>query len=203
MLLTRLNTLATLMLLCGVLAAAPVPEKKEEPKKDAPTFTAIVQDGAGHITVRQSGKENVACNGGESRVENGVLYLTGAGNFEIDVKELVRVEITGACDFEAKDLKGKRLETILSGAGSLTLSGEVEEQVVTLSGAGHCRAEALKVKKAVVTLSGAGDVVVQPTDSLQADISGAGTIEYVGTPKDIQQNVTGAGEVRQHTGDSK
>jgi hypothetical protein len=43
-------------------------------------------------------------------------------------------------------------------------------------------------------VEGAGNAVVQTSDALDATLSGAGNVQYIGDPK-VTQNVTGVGVV--------
>jgi hypothetical protein len=186
---------------------APVPQDKAKPddkkddkkpeKKDAPSFTGIVIEGASTVTIRQNNKEDVQLRNETlaQRIENGVLYLSGAGTATVDVKELARLEVRGAALVEGKDLKAKTLTLILSGAGTVTLTGTIDEQTLTVPGAATLNCEALKGKSANVNVSGSGNVLVNVSEKLIVDISGTGAVEYLGSPK-VEENITGSGSVK-------
>jgi Putative auto-transporter adhesin, head GIN domain len=182
-------------------------ESAPAPKTPDATFTTIVFEGAGNLVIRQSAKEGVTQNGmagaDQSRVENGVLYLGGAGNFEVDAKHLTKVVLKAAGNLEAKDLNLKTLEITLEGAGNINLAGTVEEQTINLGGAGVFDCMNLKGKRATVNVSGAGNAVVQVSEVLQANISGAGNVEYVARPSRVEENITGAGQVQQYVPSSE
>jgi hypothetical protein len=67
---------------------------------------------------------------------------------------------------------------------------------VVVSGAGDVRLERLVAQEAEVEVSGAGSVHVHATDSLTASVSGVGDVVYSGRPEDVQEEVSGVGEVR-------
>lgn len=85
----------------------------------------------------------------------------------------------------------------VSGAGALraVMSGTVDEQTVTISGAGEYRAPDLVSRDATVTVAGAGQVIVHATRTLKATISGAGQVEYLGNPE-VTERVSGIGRVK-------
>ena len=99
---------------------------------------------------------------------------------------LVQRTITG--------LNANSLAATLGGAGTLTLTGSVNEQVVTISGAGNYQAAELSSTSAVINVRGAGDADVSANGTLDANISGAGDITYSGSPT-VTQNITGSGSV--------
>jgi hypothetical protein len=183
------------------------PAQPPDVKEPGPRpFTAIVFRGVGTVSVRQADKDQVSVRGGaspQSRVQKGVLYLGGHGNFDVEVRRLKKIEIAGAGNVQAKDLDLDRLDIILSGAGNLTLAGTAREQVITLSGCGDCDAAALLGRKATVNLTGTGTAVVHVTESLKANIPGAGAVEFVGKPARLEQSVTGIGRVRPRAGGEK
>jgi hypothetical protein len=86
------------------------------------------------------------------------------------------------------------IETILSGAGTVTLSGEVTSQQVTLEGSGTVEAFDLTTDETSVLLTGQGTVSVRASEQLNVDLPGAGAVFYKGDPQ-LNVRVTGAGSV--------
>jgi hypothetical protein len=84
---------------------------------------------------------------------------------------------------------------VLNGAGSLEASGTVPKLAVTISGAGDMKARDLAVLDAQLTISGAGGAVVRVSDTLQANMSRIGSIEYLGDPR-VTSQVSGIGTVK-------
>src|SRR6185437_13069443 len=75
------------------------------------------------------------------------------------------------------------------------LAGRVDDEKVSISGAGSYRAERLFANDATVTVSGVGNVVLRAERTLRANISGAGVIEYAGDPV-VTEHVSGIGRVK-------
>jgi hypothetical protein len=117
-------------------------------------------------------------------VNGGVLHLDTTESIRPNLKLVVRVvspkiesiDVSGAADVLASGFEGERLRVDLSGAAGIEIDGKVGELEVSLSGAGRVNARKLVTQKAKVDVSGAGKVEVNATDSLDATISGAGTI---------------------------
>lgn len=82
----------------------------------------------------------------------------------------------------------------LSGLGSANLGGEVNQQVVNLSGAGSYYADDLRSQTAAVNISGVGGAEVWAIETLNAETSGAGNIEYKGNPQ-VTQQIGGLGRI--------
>ena len=65
----------------------------------------------------------------------------------------------------------------------MEIAGRTAAQTIEISGAGDYRAEDLASDTAKVAVSGAGRVVVRVAKTLDVDLSGAATVEYIGDPK--------------------
>jgi len=125
------------------------------------------------------------------------IELSGAGSVRMEDFEggELEIDISGAGDVKVADLSVERLDCQLSGAGSFEVDGEAEEQAVRLSGAGSYKAEDLRSLSAEIEVSGAGSATVWVERELDLALSGAGNIAYYGNPR-VQQDVSGAGRVR-------
>ena len=104
------------------------------------------------------------------------------------------VDISGAGNLSIKNLQADSVDASMSGLGNLELSGKADRQSVSLSGAGNYDGGDLESGSADVRLSGLGNATVWATESLNASISGAGSIGYYGDP-DVDENVSGLGDV--------
>lgn len=114
---------------------------------------------------------------------------------EVWVPSLSKVSVSGAVDLTADGLHGERFELAISGASSSKLSGKVDHFEVTSSGANTLHASELQAKVVKINVSGAGDSEVWASEQLDATVSGAGNVRYHGQPKDVQDDVSGAGSV--------
>lgn len=121
----------------------------------------------------------------------GGVKLT-AGAFKADA---LKISGAGGTAIRIDALDARTLH--LSGAGALRadLAGRVNDQTITISGAGDYRGAKLASQNATVTVAGAGQVVVNAEKTLRANISGAGTVDYVGDPQ-VTESVSGVGRVR-------
>lgn len=161
----------------------------------------------------------------KTEVKEGILSITGIDNIKSDkpvvinigIKSLSSVDITGAADVRSDnqlicdklmiesngagkvhlDVKASEVKAKISGAGNVSLSGTAPLLDATLSGAGSLKGSNLEVDKAKVKVSGAGDAKVNVKQSLDADVSGAGSVIYKGNPIDRNISITGSGSVRE------
>lgn len=158
-------------------------------------------------------------------VKDGILVISTAGNIKgddditiaISVKSLTSIEVSGASDIKSEnqlicdklsiltngagdihlDLKANDIKADISGAGDVTLKGSTQTLDATVAGAGDLKASNLEAMKITAKVSGAGDAKVNVSQSLTADVSGAGSVIYKGNPIDRNVNISGAGSVRE------
>ncbi len=125
------------------------------------------------------------------------ISVSGVGSLDAPRIETgsLSLAITGPGLLTVGELKTTSLAVNLSGVGAIDVAGTTDELAVTLSGAGSFRAARLVALKASVRLSGVGSATVWAKDTLEASISGAGVIEYYGSPKLVQSN-TGLGVLK-------
>jgi hypothetical protein len=64
-----------------------------------------------------------------------------------------------------------------------------------MSGAGSLEAAEFEVEKCLVNISGVGSAMVNVTGSLEAQVSGLGSVKYVGSPESVKGDVSGVGMV--------
>jgi len=178
-------------------------------------FTAINISGLGEVMITQGEGEHLSVETDDnlqeivtSETRGDTLYLgikPGAMvreatriRFAVTVTDLERLTISGAAEVRVPELRAETLTVDNSGVGAVTIAGFVEEQRVTLTGAGSYDGAELVSERATVTISGMGDVVVRVAEQLDANLSGTGSIEYIGDPE-VHQQVSGIGEVRQRS----
>jgi hypothetical protein len=116
---------------------------------------------------------------GENTIESDDLYLSVSGSGRIKL------------DLEADDLTQK-----ISGSGNIVVSGEADRAEVSISGSGNLDALDLEVDHYEVRISGSGKCRINVGDSLEANISGSGSVYYKGDPDKIRSNVSGSGKVK-------
>jgi len=134
----------------------------------------------------------------------------------ITIKDLKKVDVSGAVDLQTEnrltltelsldasgasdsklDIAVQKLDLDCSGASKIYFTGMAVNVRMDLSGASEISAFDLPAETCSIELSGAGEAEINVTKSLIAEISGAGTVVYKGSPTQIDQRVSGAGSIR-------
>jgi len=177
-------------------------------------FSAITLRGAGQVTVLPGAKEEVILKADDnllplliSEVRGGTLTL-GFKNgsrvqvnqpveFEVRVKTLKALQLSGNWSLEAKEIRGERLEIeALSGNGTLTVSGRVDEfQLTVKSGNWIIQGKDLPTRRALVHMGGNVKAVVNVSDLLDVTLHGNALVDYLGSPQ-VRQSGSRKGQVR-------
>lgn len=177
-------------------------------------FTGVTFSGFGTLNITQTGTESLTISADDnllplltSNVSNGTLDLgVKPGNsinptkpivYTLTVKQLNKVMFSGAGSVDAKDIKTTALDATLSGAGKMTITGSAQSQTVLVSGVGSYNAKDFPTDSAQITLSGAGSATITVNTQLNANVSGAGSVTYYGSPSQVTKNISGAGSVKQ------
>lgn len=113
----------------------------------------------------------------------------------ISAPDIEGIESSGAANIVLTDLKNSSLEIDSSGASKIKVAGETAKLVVDVSGATRVDAEGLTAENANVEASGASTVEVFVNGNLKTNASGASTIRYGGSPKDVVKKSSGASTV--------
>jgi hypothetical protein len=125
------------------------------------------------------------------------LAASGLGNVTAAELSAPRLELeqNGAGNITIRRIKVENLFARQSGLGNIEIEGgHASSQEVRLTGAGNYQARHVECQRARVQLSGLGIVVLWVTEELDAVMSGAGNVEYHGSPR-ITQRVSGLGNI--------
>lgn len=116
------------------------------------------------------------------------------GQNKLSNPENLEVRVSGAGDIRM-ELEAPRLTAEVSGSGSIYLKGQTKEVSLDLTGAGNAYCYDLLSENTKVDITGAGTAEVYASVKLDAEVSGAGTVNYKGHAPDVNQHVSGAGSV--------
>jgi hypothetical protein len=105
-------------------------------------------------------------------------------------------DLSGAVDLTAKQISGPKFYLRSRGASDVTIDGSVEQLLADMTGASDLRAKSLQAKTVEISTTGAASASVTATDTLRVSITGAGDVNYYGSPKTVEKHVTGAGSIR-------
>jgi hypothetical protein len=117
------------------------------------------------------------------------------GESKINNAENLEMHVSGAGDIKM-ELDAPAIKAEISGSGSIYLKGQTRDVELGISGAGHAHCFDLLAENTKVDISGAGDAEVYASLKLDAEVSGAGSVNYRGNAASVNQHVSGAGSVK-------
>jgi hypothetical protein len=127
------------------------------------------------------------------------LTVSGASRGTISgfsSSEDLDVAVSGASRVTG-DITAGNAEFGISGASTIELEGIANDMVAEVSGASRFNLEHFAVDNADVNISGASTGTINLTGRLDANVSGASTLLYIGEPTMGDISVTGASTLRQ------
>jgi hypothetical protein len=185
--------------------------------REVDEFTKIRIKGAFEVEVT-AGKERSVTLKGDSRdlervetyVRRGTLTIDNADDDDdhgihidsdgvrlvITVPMLEEFEVLGAVDAELRDIKSDNFVFELKGAGDVDIYGECGSLDLEIKGAGEVDAEDFKCKDVKVAVKGVGEAEVYASESVDADVSGIGSITVYGDPKKVRESDSWLGEIK-------
>jgi len=174
------------------------------------SFTAVDLMGAATVNVAVGKPTALTISGDDNivplihtDVHDGVLEISSKHGYssknalrlELATPSLDGLTLLGAGSFTAAGIHSKSFALDLSGAARLDLAGTTGTLDAKVSGVGAARLEQLVARDVHVSLSGTGSLSVHATESLDATVSGVGSISYTGSPKHVAKHVTGLGTI--------
>lgn len=179
-------------------------------KRDLAGFTSVRVSGVFDVDIRSQDDFSVAVEADDNlipiirtEVTDGVLRIWSDGSIRTREKTIIRISApniervvsSGVTKVNVVGLNNSDFEIDTSGASKVSATGETGELKIRVSGAGKIAAEQLSAKNASVSASGACKISVNVSDELAAKASGASTIRYAGSPKNVVEKRSGASKI--------
>jgi len=127
------------------------------------------------------------------------LDVTASGASTVELVKIsvgdVTFDVSGASEVTG-DIEATNMELEVSGASTVQLKGLADSLAIDGSGASNLELADLKVDNADVILSGVSDATISLNGSLDAELSGASTLEYIGEPILGTMDITGVSTLK-------
>lgn len=163
----------------SVVVTMPVLEELDASGSTEGTINGFASDGEMDITV--SGASNMEL--GNIAATSMHLYVSGSSDVDLAITaEDIYLNISGVSRIEG-DVAAENLVLVLTGSSDIQLDGTATDMAVITSGASGVELAGLQAENADIAFSGSSDGTVNVSSRLDADISGASSLEYIGDPK--------------------
>ena len=125
------------------------------------------------------------------------IELNGSGNAyatsQLRCDEL-EIEVNGSGEVEL-DVAAMALMVDIRGSGEADLRGTADHLVASVSGSGNLDAHHLVAQEAQASVAGSGIMWLYAQSSLEAEVSGSGSIYYTGGAQITRQSISGSGSI--------
>jgi hypothetical protein len=174
-------------------------------------FTGVKAGGAVEVSVNASADYSVEVTADDNlihdvitKVEDGVLhismndddhYTNATVRIKIGMPKLESLDIHGASDAKVSNVKTDNLKLHASGASKIDISGTATNVKSEVSGASDLTAKSLIAEDLIIKCSGASKATVQATNTLNIHASGASDVTYIGKPKNLTRESSGASDI--------
>ena len=193
---------------CSMATGSGTPATENRPVSG---FSNVELSGSGELIIEQTGTESLTIEADDnllplltSEVSGDTLHLGVRPNtslrprtpiiYRLTVSQLAGLELSGSSAVTASKIQADRLRVEISGSGRITVTGDVVDQELEISGSGEYRADQLLSRTLRARISGSGNADVNVTESLDVEISGSGSLTYQGDPR-VSQQISGSGEL--------
>lgn len=171
-------------------------------------FLSASVAGSGRINLMEVAAEKLAIridgsgqiDQAKTTAESAMIELHGSGSYDGEnfTCRLLTVSLDGSGDIQLSDIAAGKLWMQNSGSGSIRhVSGLATEALLENTGSGAISAAALNGGTISASNTGSGDIQVGISETLNAQLSGSGSIRYHGMPKTMRKDVSGSGRVTQ------
>lgn len=193
---------------CDKLDAPNVPSASEA--RTVPAFHAIELRGVvgADLTVGKPASVQITADNDKlnrviTEVKDGVLVIDtkGSGSFghlhaAVTAPDIDAIALTGTADLSATGIASPNLAISVSGTGMVNATGKADTLHITIGGSGHLTAGDLAAKDVTIDIGGTGSATLQATQSVDARISGTGSVTVHGHPAAVHKSVGGTGSIR-------
>ncbi len=171
-------------------------------RDDLEEIRTEVRGGRLVIKTRSSSWFNWSSNGGvefyitvkklEGLNISGSGKVIGESKFTTDYLEL---DVSGAGKMElAAD--AREVDISISGSGKILLEGTGKKSEISISGSGKVDAEDFIAEDHRIRISGSGSCYIHADESIDARISGSGSVHYKGNARNVNSSSSGSGKVK-------
>jgi len=169
---------------------------------------SINESAVNQINIRTRGNTlNISASGRNSRISRFVVdvysprisnvTISGSGNFtavDAIVTPRFDVNISGSGRMNGR-VDCTNFNGRVSGSGSINISGSARNANIRVSGSGSFNGFNFQSQSVSAEVSGSGSANVHALGSLNARISGSGSIVYAGEPNNIDRRISGSGRI--------
>jgi hypothetical protein len=204
----QVSSLSLFALLLALGAAKADPNASEA--RSVPAFHAIDLAGTIEVDVTVGKPASVQVSGEPdlldqviTTVKDGVLVIDTRRELKkrnhlrasVTVPDLTAIALSGTGAMKVSGVANESFGISLPGTGQVAVTGSTSSLRVVVDGTGEIAAKDLAAKAATVEVNGTGSATLRVSQSLEAKVTGTGSIDVHGKPARVKKSVSGVGSI--------
>jgi hypothetical protein len=145
--------------------------------------------------VRNTGSGDITA----SPIDAGIFFVRNTGSGDISFQAVsvqdMTINSTGSGNTTVRGVTVQNLITTNSGSGNISMQGSGTTGSITLTGSGDFNGRDFVLQRANARTSGSGSIRIGVSQSLEANVTGSGSIIYYGNPMMVTRSVNGSGSI--------
>lgn len=105
------------------------------------------------------------------------------------------ITVNGSSRVDLGHLEQADLNLMITGSGSVSAEGSVDNLVLRVTGSGRADLGRLLARRVTVLVNGSGGAVIAPRDEVQAIVHGSGSVRLATRPASIKKSTSGSGRL--------
>ena len=178
--------------------------------REVAPFASVDLAGSNQVSVTVGPEQSVRVRADDNLIDlvttdvrAGELVIDNRGSFqtnspmsvEVTLPVLDAVSLSGSGTLTAQAVRAGTLIVRLPGSGTIRASGATDRIQATLDGSGELQLNDLIAAQATAVVSGSGLIELVATETLEATVSGSGSILYSGNPRQVTKSIPGTGAI--------
>ena len=125
------------------------------------------------------------------------LDIAGAGDIRADELKAstLKTSIAGSGDIRIKALDADALTVSIAGSGDFAAVGRAASMDASIAGSGDIRTGNLETKAVEISIAGSGDATVWARETLKVSVAGSGDVKYYGDAQ-VRKSIGGLGSIK-------
>jgi Putative auto-transporter adhesin, head GIN domain len=179
--------------------------------RSLPPLTGVDVAGANNVVVRVGAPQSVIVHADSNLLARVTTQVTSGslviGNtpgtlsarspmfVAVSVPSLDALTVDGSGNISVTGINSPSLTVRIPGSGTIHAAGTTARLDVGIGGSGTVVLSRLRARDATASIDGSGSIVLNATHSLDASITGSGSILYTGNPAQVTKSVSGSGTI--------
>lgn len=184
--------------------------EKTEKREIGGSFTAIQISSSAKAIIKCQDKQSIEVSGDDNvvplivtEIKDNTLIIKPSQSYKsnkplqitIGVPNVEKLSVSSGAQAEVSNIKNEKIEVDISSGGNVSAQGDTQQFEASVSSGANLKAKDLHASKTKVDVSSGANADVYATEQLDASVSSGGNVDYFGSPKTVNKNVSSGGSL--------